>query len=89
MLELFGSGYVIEHCVSAFLEDRQEKAYKTYVTDALRAIFQCVSGSNDNDSTRWIDLVDVNNNGTEKTEKNSKSCEEIVDDIWSKIERGI
>lgn len=39
MLDLFGSGYVIDHCVSAFLEYKKEDAFRIYVTDALKAYF--------------------------------------------------
>lgn len=38
MLDLFGSGYVVEHCISAFLEIQKEKAYKIYITDCLYSI---------------------------------------------------
>lgn len=38
LLELFGSGYVMEHCVSAFLEHRRNQLYQTYITDALKEI---------------------------------------------------
>ena len=40
MLELFGSGYVIDHCVSALFEYRKEELYRTYITDALKAHFR-------------------------------------------------
>ena len=33
-----GSGYVIDHCVSAFLKSRREELYQEYVTDALKVI---------------------------------------------------
>ena len=35
---MFGSGYVIDHCISAFVQSQKEKAYKVYVTDALMYI---------------------------------------------------
>ena len=40
MLELMGSGYVIEHCVSAFLHKQQQEMYQNYVADALYYISQ-------------------------------------------------
>lgn len=45
LLDLFGSGYVIEHCVSAFLERQKEKAYKIYITDCLYSITNMYSVS--------------------------------------------
>ena len=36
MLELFGSGYAIDYCISAFLDKRKEELYRIYITDALK-----------------------------------------------------
>lgn len=36
MLELLGSGYVIDYCVSAFLKRRKDELYRAYITDALK-----------------------------------------------------
>jgi len=38
LLDLFGSGYVIDHCVSAFLKSQREELYQYYITDALKVI---------------------------------------------------
>lgn len=38
-----GSGYVIEHCVSAFSERDKEKAFRIYVTDAIMCISETVA----------------------------------------------
>lgn len=38
MLELMGSGYVIEHCVSAFRKEQAEMQYRSYIADALKAL---------------------------------------------------
>ena len=37
-MDLFGSGYVIDHCVSAFLKSQREELYQYYITDALKVI---------------------------------------------------
>lgn len=64
MLELWGSGYVIEYCVSAFLEEqqreREEKAYKIYITDALKCIAENTQRFNGGSapSVRYIDLIE-------------------------------
>lgn len=31
-------GYVIEHCISHFLKEQKEQAYRTYVTEALKIL---------------------------------------------------
>lgn len=59
MLELMGSGYVIEHCVSVYSERCRDKAYKNYVADALMCISEstasCYGGSYLD--TRYAELV--------------------------------
>ena len=37
-MELCGSGYVIDYCVSAFHKSREEEAFKNYVADGLYAL---------------------------------------------------
>ena len=38
MLELFGRGYVIEHCVSTFNCTQKEEAYKAYTSEIFCGI---------------------------------------------------
>lgn len=33
MLDLLGSGYVIEHCVAAFLQRRRREIFEDYIAD--------------------------------------------------------
>ena len=37
-MRLFGKGYAIQHCVSLFRKEQEEKAYKIYVTECLKAM---------------------------------------------------
>ena len=37
-VDILGSGYVIDHCISAFQKEQEEKLYRVYVTDALKAM---------------------------------------------------
>lgn len=37
-VEMIGMGYVIEHCISHFLELKQEESYRAYITEALRIL---------------------------------------------------
>lgn len=76
MLDLMGSGYVIEHCISAFQHDMEEKQYRTYLTDTLRLIGENVAALSHGSyiANRWID--------TKKKEQNEeKSADEIAADI--------
>lgn len=38
LLDLFGRGYVIEHCISHLKQISKDEAYRIYITDALKAI---------------------------------------------------
>ena len=42
MLDLLGSGYVIEHCVAAFLQRKKQEVFENYVSDSLYYIGQAV-----------------------------------------------
>lgn len=37
-MRLFGKGYAIQHCVSLFRKEQEEKAYKIYITECLKVI---------------------------------------------------
>ena len=71
--EMLGSGYIIEHCVSAFNKLQEEKIYRIYVTDTLKSL----SGAD----VRWYDLID-------RTPRDERTFEEITKDVWSRIMGG-
>ena len=71
MLDLFGRRYVIDHCISAFRIQAEEKIYRVYVTDGLRAL---CGGQGD----RYYDLITP---GKEET----RTAEEIIDNIKGKL----
>lgn len=60
MLEVFGRGYVIEHCMSSFSEYNEEYTYRIYVTDLLRSL------TGDRSITRYYELI-TPRKGTEKS----------------------
>lgn len=70
LLEIMGRRYVIEHCISAFRAKQEEKMFRVYVTDALRAL--CRS-----EGTRYWDMI--------KPNTGNKQDEEIVNEIKDKI----
>lgn len=35
---MFGWGYVIEHCISLFQKEQEDRAFRTYITECLRYI---------------------------------------------------
>lgn len=38
MVDLLGTGYVVEYCVSRYKHKQEEKQYRVYITDALMVI---------------------------------------------------
>ena len=72
MLELYGSGYVIEHCISAFRKSQEEKAYRIYVTDALYYL----GGLN----MRFADIIKPQVHET-------RSANEIIDNLKAKLSK--
>ena len=44
MLELFGSGYVIEHCIAAIKAEMKDESYRCYVTDCFMNIVNMLAG---------------------------------------------
>ena len=79
LLELYGSGYVIDHCISAFLEEEEKKSYCIYVTDALRAYINASGRVTLNE--RWADLI--------KPRKPIEDIEEEAAGIKNRIINGL
>ena len=56
-----GSGYVIEHCVSAFSARNKEKAFRIYISDAIMCISETVAnmgGGGSYMNKRYVDIIE-------------------------------
>lgn len=75
ILERWGRGYVIEHCLSVFRRTWEERRYRAYVTDTLQMInkniVQRYGGSYLRN--RWADGLAI--------QKETRTAEEIVADV--------
>lgn len=89
MLELFGADYVIDHVLIEIKKLNEEKSYKVYISDALRAI---VNNSAQvaveqrfyiSLQKRWIEIITPQEKSQEIDDP--RTCEEIVNDIWKRI----
>lgn len=74
-----------------YLKRREDRLYRVYVTDALKAIsentthFQGAEEMFDYGASitmRWIDVLEPHE---EKEETDDRSCEEIVHDMWDRM----
>lgn len=83
MLDLFGRGYVIEYCVSSFLELQKEKAYKIYITDCLYSLtnmYATFHGGECPVNTRFAEIL------LPEKKKEEKTAEEVIDHMRKKLE---
>lgn len=85
LLDLFGRGYVIEHCMSLFKKRQEEKAYKIYMSDVGFALVNYVGklyGAKENIiGRRFIEILEP-----PKDEKEEETEEQIIARIRKKLE---
>lgn len=88
---MFGRGYVIDHCVSTFLRYRREQAYKSYVTNALKAITE-----NTSRYATYNGMVECGSRmsmtydeiiGNTVPQDDNRTAAEVIDNIKAKLER--
>lgn len=81
-VDVLGSGYVMDHCISAFQKEQEEKAFKIYLSDAVMAIaentMRFAGGSKM--SSRFFDIINV-----KKQAKQEETADEIILRIKGKI----
>ena len=86
MLDLFGRGYVIEHCVSWLKKDSEEKAFRVYITDTLKAIADNTGRAVKNGvgiKSRFADMVA----STQQTESAEIDAEEKANEVKARMKK--
>jgi hypothetical protein len=78
-VELFGSEYVIDHCVLAFDSYIHQKLYQGYVTDGLQCLSESIANYYGGSylQKRFVDII-------EGVEEEEVSADEIVLEIIEK-----
>lgn len=73
-LNVMGRGYVIDHCISSFQKEQEEKVFRIYLTDALQAIAEntqrFAGGMKMN--KRYYDIINI------KPQKQEETADEII-----------
>lgn len=76
-MELYGRGYVIDHCTAQLQQETEEKAYRKYIADNLRLL-----GENVALLTRgyyypgkW---------GEDPPKEDNRTADEIVEDVFKR-----
>ena len=82
---------MIDHCIAALNAELEEKYYRVYVTDALKAIVDnsaryLIPGVGEVDcgthlTVRWQDMITPQ----EEVEDDPRTCQEIATGIWDRI----
>ena len=85
MLDLCGSSYVIEHCITAFSASQEDKLYRSYVAECLRIITENTSGLSKQGKYITIKYMDMIKPQKEESPKDTRSAEEIIASIKSKL----
>lgn len=77
---------MIDYCISSFLKRQEEKLYRMYVTDALKAITENTQNfaGGVTLNKRYIDLI-TRDKEPEDAEKEGMEANEIVDRITQKL----
>lgn len=73
MLDLMGSGYVIDHCIAAINADRRRQTFEVYVTDSLYVMLKYINRGKDVLDRYW-DMINPK-------PKDERSGAEIAADI--------
>lgn len=68
-MEIYGKGYVIEHCISLFAEEQETEAYRIYTTEMLASIAQLMGAQI---NIKYVDIIHP---------KEQKSADEIINHI--------
>lgn len=76
---------MIDHCISSFLQEQENRLYRTYITDSLKImsenIAKYIGGSYMPE--RFAKIYETNKN--KKQEKEEKTEEQVIDDIDKKL----
>lgn len=77
---MLGRGYVVQHCIAFFRKREEEKAFRVYVTDALRAITSNTANmfGGYTIASRYAELVGL-------IKADERSGDEIVADILERL----
>ena len=81
-MEIVGIGYVIEHYIAYFQKEQKEKAFKIYITDALRILTENTAKQSGGSylTARYADLI-------EPKKEETRTGNEIIVDLKEKLRR--
>lgn len=84
LVELCGKGYVVDNYIAFLNKESEDRAFRIYVTDALKVITKNTACKKDDliFNMRWLDMVEPQ----EKTEtKEERTADEVIADLQSRL----
>lgn len=86
LLELLGSGYVIDNYISVFHKEQKELIYRIYVTDSLKVLSEntAIHEGSKVLTERYIDLI---YNDSSHEEKEERTEEEVISTLMEKLRK--
>lgn len=91
LLNILGRDYIIDHIIAEAHKQNEQKLLNIYITDALRALVNNIAQrafekpSYTQLTVRWLDIIEPQPNNTSD---DTRSCKEVVKDIWNNIKKG-
>ena len=84
-MDLFGRGYVLDHCMSTLDFLNKEEAYRNYITDALRYIVNNTAGQEQRTQLKasYMDIINPKSreDDIKDVQEAEKKSEEIINHI--------
>lgn len=83
-MEIIGRGYIIQHCVASLTNKSKERAYRIYVTDALKVIADNtahIRGGGTTITARFADII------TPKKPEEERTEEDIINGLKDKLRK--
>lgn len=81
LIEIIGKGYIVDHCIALYNRRMEEQAFRIYVTDLLRGLYNCFTPADAEPLTaRYADCLDY-----AKPKKKEKTGDEIAAEIIAKF----
>lgn len=83
LVELCGKGYVVDNYIAFLNKESEDRAFRIYVTDALKVISKNTACKKDDliINMRWLDMVEPQETET----KEERTADEVIADLQSRL----
>ena len=91
LLDILGSGYVIDHCVSAIIKKNKEKLYQKYIAESFKNVNDNIASiasalsKGKADVKSVISFDELEKRIKNKTKKKEKTGDEIAEEVIERL----